>query len=192
MPLIRRPFLAVTVALALLATLALGACSRPVFRDTGAPIEPVAEVDLERYAGRWYEIARFPVWFQEGCVGVTADYALRPDGRVDVLNTCREETLDGRERSASATARVVDEGGGRLKVRFLPWLPFIEGDYWIIHLEPDYSTAVVAIPSGTAGWILSREPAIAPERLAAAEAALQAAGYDLRWLQPTPQPPGGS
>lgn len=176
----------------LLLALMLAACARPVYRDTDVPIEPVAQVDLERYAGRWYEVARFPVWFQDGCVGVTADYAQRPDGRIDVLNACRVETLDGRVRTASAVARAVDDTGARLKVRFLPWLPFIEGDYWIIHLDEDYASAVVAIPSGRAGWILSRDPAIAPERLAAAKAALEAAGFDLDRLEPTPQPPGGA
>jgi apolipoprotein D and lipocalin family protein len=175
----------------LLFALLLAACARPVYRDTAVPIAPVAAVDLERYAGRWYEVARFPVWFQEGCVGVTADYALRPDGRIDVLNACRVDTLDGRERTATATARAVDATGARLKVRFLSWLPFLEGDYWIIHLDEDYATAVVAIPSGRAGWILSRSPAIAPDRLAAAEAALAAAGFDLDRLETTPQPPGG-
>jgi apolipoprotein D and lipocalin family protein len=167
----------------------LAGCSRPVYRHTEVAMEPVPAVDLSRYAGRWYEIARFPVSFQEGCVGVTADYALRDDGRVDVLNACREETLDGPRRTASATARAVDDTGARLKVRFLPWLP-IEGDYWVIHLDEDYRTAVVGVPSGTAGWILSRTPEIAPDRLAAARAALEANGYDLRWLEPTPQPPG--
>lgn len=177
--------------LAAAALAALAACSRPVYRDVAVPMEPVAAVDLERYAGRWYEVARFPVSFQEGCVGVTADYALRGDGRVDVLNTCRQDRLDGRERSATAVARAVDGTNARLKVRFIPWLPF-EGDYWVIHLDPDYEAAVVGVPDGTAGWILSRDWAIDPDRLDAARAALEANGYDLRWLEPTPQPPGGA
>jgi apolipoprotein D and lipocalin family protein len=188
----RRTFPITGLLAPLLLALLLAACARPVYRDRDVPLEPVAAVDLERYVGRWYEIARFPVWFQDGCVGVTADYAVRPDGRLDVVNACRVETLDGRARVATATARAVDETGALLKVRFLSWLPFIEGDYWIIHLGDDYRTAVVAIPSGRAGWILSRSPEIAPDRLAEAEAALERAGYDLDRLERTPQPPGGS
>jgi apolipoprotein D and lipocalin family protein len=170
--------------------LLLASCSGPVYRDTSRAMAPVAVLDLTRYEGRWYEVARFPVRFQEGCVAVTADYALRPDGFVDVRNACRLDTLDGPGRVATAVARAVEPGTGRLKVRFLRWLPFIEGDYWVIHLDPDYSTAVVAIPSGRAGWILSRTPEIVPDRLEAAEAALREAGYDLARLRPTPQPPG--
>lgn len=169
----------------------LAACSRPVYRDTAIPMESVEAVDLERYAGRWYEVARFPVFFQEGCVGVTAEYSLREDGRVDVVNTCREETLDGEVRQAEGVARPVDGSGARLKVRFFPLLPFIEGDYWVIHLDEEYRTAAIGVPSGTAGWILSRSPEIEPERLIEAKAALEAAGYELRWLERTPQPPGG-
>jgi apolipoprotein D and lipocalin family protein len=164
----------------------LAGCGGPAYRDTDVALETVPSVDLTRYAGRWYEIARFPVWFQEGCVGVTADYALRPDGTVDVLNACRLETLDGEVETATATARAADASNARLKVRFLRWLP-VEGDYWIIHLDEDYATAVVAVPSGSAGWILSRTPDIAPERLAAARAALADGGYDLSRLTMTPQ-----
>jgi len=166
------------------ALFALAACGGERFRDASAPMETVAEVDLARYAGRWYEIARFPVWFQEGCADVTADYALREDGRVDVLNACRR---DGERDEARAVARSVDPSDARLKVRFSRWIP-IEGDYWILHLDDAYETAVVGVPSGSAGWILARTPQIAPERLEAARTALAAAGYDLTRLTMTPQP----
>lgn len=173
--------------LLLMALLGLAACG-DTYRDTAAPITPVESVDLTRYAGRWYEIARFPVWFQDGCTGVTADYALRPDGDVDVLNACREDRLDGPREEARAIARSTDASNARLKVRFSRWIP-IEGDYWIIHLDEDYRTAVVAVPSGSAGWILSRTPDIAPQDLQAARAALAESGYDLDRLAMTPQPP---
>lgn len=166
----------------LAALLVLGGCGER-YRDRTAPMQTVSQVDLDRYAGRWHEIARFPVWFQRGCTAVTADYALREDGEVDVLNAC---TRDGRRDVATAVARSVDPSNARLKVRFSNLVP-IEGDYWIIHLDDDYQTAVVAVPSGWAGWILARSPEIAPERLAAARAALAAAGYDLSRLETTPQ-----
>jgi apolipoprotein D and lipocalin family protein len=152
------------------------------FRDTSVPMRTVAEVDLARYMGRWHEIARFPVFFQEGCTDVTADYALRADGRVDVLNAC---VRDGERTEARAVARSVDGSNARLKVRFLRVLPF-EGDYWIVFLDEGYETAVVGVPSGSAGWILARTPEIAPERLETARAALAANGYDLTRLTMTP------
>jgi apolipoprotein D and lipocalin family protein len=166
---------------------ALASCSGGErFRDASVPMRTVASVDLERYAGRWHEIARFPVWFQEGCAAVTADYALREDGRVDVVNECDR---DGGRDVARAVARSVDGSNARLKVRFSRWIP-VEGDYWVIYLDEGYETAVVGVPSGAAGWILARTPTIPAERLEAARAALAAAGYDLGRLEITPQPAG--
>jgi apolipoprotein D and lipocalin family protein len=159
-------------------------CAGESYRDTSVPMSTVESVDLTRYAGRWYEIARFPVWFQDGCEAVTADYAVRPDGLVDVLNSCAR---DGGTDTAAATARSADPSNARLKVRFSRWIP-IEGDYWIVHLDDDYETAVVGVPSGGAGWILARTPQISDERLQAAKAALTANGYDLGKLRMTAQP----
>ncbi|MGB0497346.1 MAG: lipocalin family protein [Rubricella sp.] len=166
--------------LAAILLFALAACGE-VHRDTSVSIEPVETVDLDRYAGRWYEIARYPNWFEEGCVGVTADYALRDDSRIDVTNTCRRGTLDGEVDSAQGIARVVE--GGALEVTFTPWLIFVWGDYWIIHLEPDYSLAVIGSPSGRTGWILARDPQPDPDALARGQAALEAAGYSLDGLE---------
>jgi len=175
--------------LPLVLAIALAACAGGAsFRDTSVPIASMAQVDLGRYTGRWYEIARFPVWFQEGCVGVTAEYALRDDGRVDVLNTCRQGALDGPVETADAIARAVDATNARLKVNFAPPLP-VEGDYWILYVDPDYALAVVGTPGGTGGWILARTPEIDPARLDVARAVLADNGYDLDALDLTPQPP---
>src|SRR4029079_10539096 len=106
------------------------------------PVTPVASVDLERYAGDWFEIARLPNWFERRCVAdVTASYRLRPDGRLDVVNRCR--TRKG-SLTARGVARVVDDlSRARLKFRFAPaplsFLPFVWGDYWILGLPDDYS-----------------------------------------------------
>ena len=124
------------------------AAGRSLPRRRPAPVRTVPFVDLDRYAGDWFEIARFPNRFQRQCVGdVRASYARRADGRIDVVNRCR--TDDGRTE-ARGIARVVDERTfARLKVRFAPaWLsllPFVWGDYWIIGLAEDYSWAVVGI-----------------------------------------------
>ncbi len=170
------------IAAAALAAAALGAaCSGDAYRDTTVPMQTVEAVDLDRYAGRWYEVARYPNWFQADCVDVTADYTLREDGRVDVVNACLRER-NGQRVTAEAVARAVDETGARLKVRFFSLLPFLEGDYWILYLDEDYQTAVVGNPSGSSGWILSRNPTATDSQLERALLALEQNGYDISRL----------
>lgn len=172
--------------LAALALALLAACaSVQGFRDTGVPISSVASLDVTRYAGRWYEIARFPVPFQEGCVATTAEYSLRPDGTLGVLNSCREGVVNGPLRQISGEAIVV--GPGRLEVRF-DSVPFVNAPYWVLWVDEGYRTAVVGTPSGRAGWILNRDPQIPPDRLEAARRILEFNGYDLGQLRMTPQP----
>jgi len=167
----------------------LGGCASEVYRDTAVPMRTVASVDLGRYAGRWYEIARFPNWFEEGCVGTTADYAPRSDGGVDVVNSCRKESLDGPVETARAVARASDASNARLKVKFSPLMP-VGGDYWIIYLDPEYRLAVVGTPGGRTGWILARRPQVPAVELEPALAALRANGYDTERLVWVDQPPG--
>lgn len=124
--------------------------------DPVDPLETVAHVDLERYMGRWYEIARLPQSFEKDCVGVTADYTLRENGKVTVINTCRKKSLDGPVKRARGVARVVDEKtNARLEVSFF-W-PFW-GDYWILELGSNYEYVAVGDPSRESLWILSRTP----------------------------------
>jgi apolipoprotein D and lipocalin family protein len=159
-----------------------------------APVRTVPLVDLERYAGDWFEIARFPNRFQRQCLGdVRASYARRPDGRIDVVNRCR--TADG-QSEARGVARIVDEQTfASLKVRFAPaWLSFLPavwGDYWIIGLAPDYSWAVVGDPGRDYLWILARAPRLDDESMARARAAARDNGFDVERLVPTPQSGGG-
>jgi apolipoprotein D and lipocalin family protein len=123
------------------------------------PVRTVPFVDLDRYLGDWFEIARFPNRFQRACVGdVRATYARRPDGRLDVANRCR--TAEG-ETEARGVARIVDvRAFAKLKVRFAPswlsWLPMVWGDYWIIGLAPDYAWAVVGEPGRNYLWTRPR------------------------------------
>jgi len=129
------------------------------------PVTTVPGVDLERYAGLWHEIARIPNRFQDQCAGgTTAEYTLREDGRLDVVNRCRRE--DGEWDQAEGVAKVSDDGDRtRLKVSFvsfLGWRPFW-GDYWIIGLDDDYRWAVVGTPDREYGWILAREPVLDDE-----------------------------
>jgi apolipoprotein D and lipocalin family protein len=127
-----------------------------------SPLQTVAHVDLNRYLGLWYEIGRYPNSFQSGCLGSTATYTARPDGDIDVLNSCRNEQ-DGSLRAAKGRAWVVDKfSNARLKVSFF-W-PF-RGDYQIIDLGQEYEYAVVGTPNRKYLWILSRTPAMPPESL---------------------------
>lgn len=152
-----------------------------------APLNVVEQVDVERYMGRWYEIARYPNFFQEAdCVATTADYTLRDDGRVRVINRCRRGSLDGPEESIEGVARVVDSNtNAKLKVRFF-W-PF-EGDYWIIGLDPDYEWAVVGEPRRRFLWILSRTPAVSEDVYADIVMRLPEQLYGLERLLRTLQP----
>jgi apolipoprotein D and lipocalin family protein len=168
----------------------LAACSGgETYRDTSVEMTTVAEVDLDRYLGRWYEIARYPNSFEEGCVAVSADYALRDDGAVSVLNTCRKTLDDPDPTTAEGVARPADATNARLKVTFVPWLgPLAEGDYWILGLSDGYTVSVVGAPSGGTGWILARTPQIAAADLQFAHEALSRNGYDIEQLSMTPQP----
>jgi apolipoprotein D and lipocalin family protein len=129
-----------------------------------APLRVVPDVDFARYAGVWYEIARLPAWFENSCVSdVTAEYAPRPDGRIDVINRCRK--ADGTMKQATGIARRVDGSPPSvLKVRFAPalltWLPQVWGDYQIMSLAPDYSYALIGTPDRKYLWILARTPAV--------------------------------
>ena len=164
----------------LLVALALPA-SAAQYRDTSVPMTVEGALDLKRYLGKWYEIARFPNRFERGCVGVTAEYFMRSDGDVRVVNTCREGTLDGKVTVADGSARV--EAPGRLSVTFVPWLPFTRGDYWGLYVAPDYSMAVVGNPKGTTGWILARTQQISAKQRALAENILSSNGYDISKLE---------
>ena len=121
-----------------------------------APLEVAPSVDLARYAGKWYEIARLPNRFQRDCAGSTAaTYTLRADGKITVLNECRK--ADGRQKSAKGTARVADAKGPNTKLKVTFFWPF-SGKYWIIDLDPEYRWAVVGEPGRDYLWILNREP----------------------------------
>jgi len=114
-------------------------------------LEVVPHVELEKYLGKWYEIAHLPARFQEGCSDTTATYTLSKDGSISVLNEC---IRNGKVKKAKGKAKVVDKSSGaKLKVTF--FRPFY-GDYWIIKLGNDYDYAVVGTPNRKYLWILSR------------------------------------
>jgi apolipoprotein D and lipocalin family protein len=121
-------------------------------------METVASVNLERYVGKWYEIASYPTIFQKGCTNTSAEYQITDKGYVKVINRCNKDSVDGIAKSIEGKAFVVENSNNsKLKVQFF-W-PF-KGDYWIIGLADDYSWAVVSHPNRKYLWILSRTPVI--------------------------------
>ena len=164
----------------LLVTMLLAACT--TIGRQPPPLEVVPTVDLARYIGRWYEIASFPQRFQKGCTDSLAEYRIRPDGYVEVLNSCLR---DGKVDTAKGKAWVVDNAtNAKLKVTFF-W-PF-RGDYWIIDLGKDYEYAVVSAPSMKYLWILSRTPQMNEPRYQEIVTRLKDRGFDVARLNRTPQ-----
>lgn len=173
-------------ALALLLLLAGGCATTTTERLGLPPVQTVARVDLAQYLGTWYEIASFPQGFQAGCTATTANYTLRADGEIDVLNRCRKGTVTSKETSALGRARVVDTTtNARLEVSF--FRPFW-GDYWVIDLADDYAYAVVGHPSRDYLWILSRTPTLPADTYAGIVTRLRAQGYETERLVVTDQP----
>jgi apolipoprotein D and lipocalin family protein len=158
--------------------LVLGGCvplSRGPVGNRAVP-EPARSVEVERYLGHWYELARYEASFQRGCEAVTADYSRNPDGSIRVLNACRKGGVDGKEKTAKGRAKIADPlTNAKLKVSFFG--PFY-GDYWVLDRADDYSWSIVGEPSGRYLWILSREARVSPDRFAALEQRVRSLGYD--------------
>jgi apolipoprotein D and lipocalin family protein len=156
------------------------------------PLTTIASLDVNRYMGTWYEIAKFPNRFQKDCAGNTsATYSLREDGRVRVVNRCR--TLDGSEKVTEGVARQVGAAtSAKLKVRFAPsilsFIPMVWGDYWVIDLDEGYRLSAVSEPGREYLWILSRTPQVDPAAYQALLGRLAAQGFDLSKLVRTRHP----
>jgi apolipoprotein D and lipocalin family protein len=169
----------------LLAAGLLAACS-PVGPVGNASVpEPARRVELDRYLGHWFELARYENRFERNCEGVTADYSLREDGTVSVVNTCREGGVNGNKKVAKGRAKLVPgSGNAKLKVSFFG--PFY-GDYWVLDHASDYSWSIVGEPSGRYLWILTRtaRPSDRTRKMLAAKA--RSLGYDVAMLRWTKQ-----
>ena len=153
------------------------------------PVRTVENVDLRRYAGLWYEIAKIPNRFQRQCVaGTTAEYSLLEDQMIQVVNRCRE--ADGTEDSAKGVAKVENAStNAKLQVSFVRFLGrnWFWGDYWIIGLDEDYEWAIVGDPKRKYGWILARDSALVPSDLERCNTILRKQGYDPNAFVPTKQ-----
>ena len=177
----------IALAAVLAATVALSACAtlqRGPVGNAAVP-QPSKPVDLNRYAGLWYELARYENGFERDCEGVTARYGLMDDGKVSVVNTCRQGRIDGPGKTSEGRAKVVeDSGNAKLKVSFFG--PFYVGDYWVLDRADDYSWSIVGEPSGRYLWLLTRAPVPDAGTRETILRRVRALGYDvdlLRWTQ---------
>lgn len=153
-----------------------------VMGQTDKPLTTVKYVDLKKYAGTWYEIARIPNSFQDHCIKNTmAKYILDEKGKIKVINSCIDE--DGEIDDVEGVAKVVDKtSNSKLEVSFVSFLgirPFW-GDYWIIGLGKDYDYAVIGSPGRKYGWILSRTKILNEEQINEVKLILKNNGYDFR------------
>lgn len=170
---------------------ALAGCASATTSKDAAPLQPIATLDVPRYMGTWYEIAKYPNWFQKKCVSDTrADYSLQADGRVQVINRCREAS--GQMSEAVGMARQIGAAdSAQLEVRFAPawlsFLPMVWGDYWVIDLDPEYKLVAVSEPGREYLWVLSRTPVVDDQAYEALTVRLAARGFDLGKLERTKQ-----
>ncbi len=175
--------------------LAIGAwqlAALPVTAQTALPaVTPIAALDVPRYMGTWYEIAKFPNRFQTKCVANTrAQYLAQTDGTVQVLNSCL--TADGSAIDALGQAKQIGPSTSpKLQVRFAPawlsWLPLVWGDYWVIDLDADYQLAAVSDAKREYLWVLSRTPQVSPKAYEALLTRLQAQHFEVQKLDRTLQ-----
>jgi apolipoprotein D and lipocalin family protein len=163
----------------LIALLLAGCASRP-------PLTTVPRVDLKRYEGRWFEIAKYPNWFQRGCAAdTTAEYTAQPDGTIRIVNRCRQKNGSIREVRGQASV-VPGSNNSKLRVRFAG--SPIAGGYWIIGLdEQHYSWALVGHPSRQFLWILAREPQLNPQTYSRIVTLAEKLGYKLERIEKSNQ-----
>lgn len=153
-------------------------------KDAGLKVVPF--VDLSQYLGTWYEIARYPHSFEENCYASQANYSLRDDGYIRVINRCWIGGFDGELNEAEGKAWIVDKiTNAKLKVQFF-W-PF-SGHYWVIALDPEYQYAVVGHPSLEYLWILNRSQNMEPQLYEKLLQIIEQQGYDTTKLIISPQP----
>lgn len=153
------------------------------------PMTTVPSVDVPRYLGTWYEIAKFPNRFQKMCASNTsAQYSARPDGTLSVRNRCTDK--DGKINEVEGQARQIGNATSpKLEVRFAPawlsFLPFVWGDYWVIDIDADYQLVAVSEPKREFLWILSRTPTVNTKAYDDLLARLRAKSLDTSKLEQT-------
>jgi apolipoprotein D and lipocalin family protein len=187
MPVRRSSILRVgAISLVVGAVCMLGACAlNPAGKSGNAHVpEPAKPVDLSRYLGRWYELARYENGFERDCDAVTAEYATRDDGLIDVTNSCHKGGVSGPLDVSKGRAKVVaGSANAKLKVSFFG--PFFFGDYWVLDHADDYAWSIVGEPSGRYLWILTRDAKPSASEKDALIERVRALGYDTSMLRMT-------
>jgi apolipoprotein D and lipocalin family protein len=145
-----------------IATLAISTASFAMGPKKPATVQTIKSFDLNQYLGTWYEIGSVPQSFSEGCVCTKADYSLKTNGEIRVLNTCRNNSVNGTLRSAEGRARTVVADEGKLEVSFFG--PFF-GEYWVTELGNNYDYSVVSNRDGSSLWILSRSKTMPQQQI---------------------------
>lgn len=181
----------IALLVALASALAAQASSPSTNPAVLPPLQTIATLDVARYQGTWFEIAKYPNRFQNQCVRNTrADYQPQANGTLQVLNRC--VTASGETTEALGAARQVGPADSpRLQVRFAPawlsFLPMVWGHYWVIDLDPDYQLVAVSEPQREYLWVLSRTPQVDATAYQALLKRLAQQGFDLQRLQLSPQ-----
>jgi apolipoprotein D and lipocalin family protein len=190
--LLKRPWLVIGLAAAALQLASLQVAAQTAATPATLPaVATIAVLDVPRYMGTWYEIAKFPNRFQAKCVANTrAQYLAQTDGSVQVLNSCT--TTDG--STIDALGKAIQVGAAtspKLQVRFAPawlsWLPMVWGDYWVIDLDTEYQLAAVSDAKREYLWVLSRTPQVNAQAYDALLEGLKAQHFDVQKLERTPQ-----
>lgn len=150
-------------------------------KDSRPEVQTAPFVELNKYLGKWYEVASIPQSFQKQCVAnTTAEYSMADDGMIKVLNSC--DTIKGQRDGAEARAKVIDtHTNSKLKVTFVKiinWIFAFGGNYWILDVDSSYSVALIGDPSRQYAWILSRSPELSAAQWVEAEKVYKAQGYD--------------
>lgn len=151
-------------------------------QDSGKDVVAVPRVDLQRYLGSWFEICRLPLkWEDAEASDISATYSEIADGRIRVENRCLDK--DGKPDRSIGVAVPQDETNAKLKVSFLPeylrWIPFTQGDYWILAIAPDYSVALIGTPDREHLWLIARSAAVATETVENYLAVAKSQGFAL-------------
>ncbi|MGA9658356.1 MAG: lipocalin family protein [Asticcacaulis sp.] len=166
------------------AVLFLAACATFGGRSGNRSVpQPAQPIDLAKYVGLWYEIGRYENRFEKDCEAVTAEYRSLPDGQIEVINSCRKDSVDGRKKVAKGKAKVMPgSDNAKLKVSFFG--PFY-GNYWVMDRAQDYSWAIVGEPSGRYLWLLSRTAQPDDLTRATMETRTREMGYDWSMVRMT-------
>lgn len=160
-------------------------CSSIEGRPKDAPnIVAVQKLDLERYIGKWYEIARYPNSFEKNCINVTAEYSKRTDGKIAVKNTCFDANNPSKKRVANGYAEQISGKSSIFAVNFAPFpLPKGDGNYHILWIAEDYSKAIIGEPKGKYLWFLARQKTLNKEDFEAMKNIAKAQFYNLDYLE---------